>query len=273
MTTPLDGSLLDAVRDLAVLAAGRVLDVYRSPFEVVRKADASPLTEADLASHRTILEGLGDLAPDIPVLSEESAEIDFATRSAWSRYWLVDPLDGTKDFVSGNGEFTVNIALIEEHAPVLGVVAVPVTGVAYAAARGFGARRHDAQGDRALGVRRTATHPIRVAASRSHRDRKTNAFIHALGPCEDVSVGSSLKFCLLAEGAVDIYPRFGPTCEWDTAAAQVVVEQAGGRVTDVDLEPLRYNTKDSLLNPHFLAFGDRNVDWREFMPHEPAPDH
>lgn len=270
MTTPLDGPLLEAVCDLAALAAGRILDVYRSPFEVVRKADASPLTEADLASHQTILEGLGELAPDIPVLSEESADIDFATRSAWSRYWLVDPLDGTKDFVSGNGEFTVNIALIEEHAPVLGVVVVPVTGVAYAAARGLGAHRHDGNGDRALGVRRKATIPFRVAASRSHRDRKTNAFIRALGPCEEVSIGSSLKFCLLAEGAVDIYPRFGPTCEWDTAAAQVVVEQAGGQVTDIGLEPLRYNTKDSLLNPHFLAFGDRTVDWRDFMPRDSA---
>lgn len=273
MTTPLDWSLLDAVRDLAAVAAGHILDIYRSPFEVVRKADASPLTEADLASHRTILAGLNDLAPDIPVLSEESADIDFAERSGWSRYWLVDPLDGTKDFVNGNGEFTVNIALIERNAPVLGVVAVPVTGVAYAAARGLGARRHDAGGEREIVVRRRAESPFRVAASRSHRDRMTDAFIRALGPCEEISIGSSLKFCLLAEGAVDIYPRFGPTCEWDTAAAQVVVEQAGGQVTDVDLEPLRYNTKDSLLNPHFLAFGDRTVDWREFMPRDCASRH
>ena len=270
MSTTLAQPLLDAVRHLAATAAGRILDVYRSPFEVVSKADASPLTEADLASHRTIVEGLQTIAPDIPVLSEESADIGFATRSAWNRYWLVDPLDGTKDFVKGNGEFTVNIALIEEHAPALGVVTVPVSGVAYAAARGLGAHRYDADGEHMICVRGRAERPLRVAASRSHRDRTTEAFIRALGPVQEVSIGSSLKFCLLAEGAVDVYPRFGPTCEWDTAAAQCVVEQAGGRVTDVGLEPLRYNTGESLLNPHFLAFGDRSVDWREFIPFDPG---
>ena len=271
MSTTLDRALLDAVRHIAAVAAARILEVYRSPFEVARKPDASPLTEADLASHRTIVAGLRDLAPTIPVLSEESGEIDFATRSGWSRYWLVDPLDGTRDFVNGNDEFTVNIALIERHAPVLGVVAVPVTGAAYAAARNLGARRYDADGERELGVRQPATRPFRVAASRSHRDRRTEAFIRRLGRCAEVSIGSSLKFCLLAEGAIDIYPRFGPTCEWDTAAAQVVVEEAGGQVTDVELDPLRYNTGESLLNPHFLAFGDRTVDWREFIPADPVP--
>ena len=266
MSPEVDRRLLDEVRRIAAAAADRILDVYRSPFEVGRKADASPLTEADLASHRTIVEGLRALTPAIPVLSEESADADSATRATWSRYWLVDPLDGTKDFVKRNGEFTVNIALIDRHAPVLGVVAVPVTGVSYAAARGLGARRHDPEGERGLAVRRPARRPFRVAASRSHRDRTTTAFIRHLGPAEEVSIGSSLKFCLLAEGAIDIYPRFGPTCEWDTAAAQCVVEQAGGRVTDVGLEPLRYNTGESFLNPYFLAFGDPAVDWLEFLP-------
>ena len=268
MSTNIDRRLLDSVRDIATVAAGRILAVYRTPFEVTRKADASPLTEADLASHRTIVEGLRDLTPAIPVLSEESTEVEFSTRRGWTRYWLVDPLDGTRDFVNGNDDFTVNIALVERHAPVLGVVVVPVTGVTYAAARNLGARRHDADGEHRIGVRRTATPPFRVAASRSHRDRKTDAFIRGLGRCEELSIGSSLKFCRLAEGAVDIYPRFGPTCEWDTAAAQVVVEEAGGRVTDVELEPLRYNTSESLLNPHFLAFGDGTVDWREFVPRD-----
>ena len=180
MTTPLDGSLLDAVRDLAAVAAGRILDIYRSPFEVVRKADASPLTEADLASHRTILAGLNDLAPDIPVLSEESADIDFATRSGWSRYWLVDPLDGTKDFVNGNGEFTVNIALIERHAPVLGVVAVPVTGVAYVAVRGLGAltaigRRTNSSALSARARRSRSGAPSSSAFSPKERSTSTRA--------------------------------------------------------------------------------------------------
>ena len=268
MKTEADGTLLDTVREVAAQAAERVLDVYHSGFEVARKADDSPLTEADLASHRIIAARLGRLTPGIPILSEESAEeVDFATRAGWSRYWLVDPLDGTKDFVKRNGEFTINVALIEGHAPVLGVVAVPAKGIAYAAARGLGARRHDARGAVSpLAVRAPAAKPWRVAASRSHTDPRTEAFIRNLGPSERISIGSSLKFCLVAEGEIDVYPRFGPTCEWDTAAAQCIAEEAGGRVTGTDLAPLRYNTRESLLNPHFLAFGDRAVDWRKFLP-------
>ena len=277
MSQVVDRGLLDAVRRIAAAAARRILRVYHSPFEVARKADESPLTEADLASHRIIVEGLKALSPALPVLSEESADdVDFATRAGWTRYWLVDPLDGTKDFVKRNGEFTVNIALIDRHAPVLGVVAAPVTGVCYAAGRGLGARRYDPDGAASdLRVRAPAGKPWRVAASRSHMDRRTEAFIRNLGPSERVSIGSSLKFCLLAEGGVDVYPRFGPTSEWDTAAAQCVVEQAGGRVTDLGLEPLRYNTGESLLNPYFLAFGDPTVDWRAFLPgrdHPAGPD-
>ncbi len=269
MSRAVDRRLLDEVREIAAAAARRILRVYHSAFEVAHKSDESPLTEADLASHRVIVEGLQALSPAIPVLSEESADaVDFATRAGWTRYWLVDPLDGTKDFVKLNGEFTVNIALIDRHAPVLGVVAAPVTGVCYAAGHGLGARRYDAGGTSGLRVRTSAAKPWRVAASRSHADRRTEAFIRNLGPSERVSIGSSLKFCLLAEGGIDVYPRFGPTCEWDTAAAQCVVEQAGGRVTDLRLDPLRYNTGESLLNPYFLAFGDAAVDWRRFLPDE-----
>ena len=270
MSEVVDRGLLDAVRRIAADAARRVLRVYHSPFEVARKADESPLTEADLASHRTIVEGLRAVSPALPVLSEESADdVDFATRIGWTRYWLVDPLDGTREFVKRNGEFTVNIALIDRHAPVLGVVAAPVTGVCYAAGRGLGARRYDPDGATSdLRVRAPAAKPWRVAASRSHADERTEAFIRNLGPSERVSIGSSLKFCLLAEGGIDVYPRFGPTSEWDTAAAQCVVEEAGGRVTDLGLEPLRCNTRESFLNPYFLAFGDPSVDWRGFLPGE-----
>ena len=266
-------ALLDGVRDIASKASERVLEVYRSAFEVARKPDRSPLTEADLASHRIIAAELGRLTPGIPILSEESAEaVDFATRTGWSRYWLVDPLDGTKDFVKRNGEFTVNVALIEGHAPVLGVVAAPAKGIVYAAARGLGARRYGPGGAVSpLAVRAPAAKPWRVAASRSHADARTEAFIHNLGPSERISIGSSLKFCLVAEGAIDVYPRFGPTCEWDTAAAQCVAEEAGGRVTDTGLAPLRYNTRESLLNPYFLVFGDRAVDWCAFVPAPDAP--
>ena len=268
MKVEVDGSLLDAVRGIAAEAAERILDVYHSAFEVARKTDDSPLTEADLVSHRTIVEGLGRLTPDIPILSEESADIGFATRAVWTCYWLVDPLDGTRDFVKRNGEFTVNVALIERNVPVLGVVTAPATGVSYAAARGLGARRHDADGTaaRRLTVRAPAAKPWRVASSRSHADPRTEAFVRNLGPTERISIGSSLKLCLVAEGRIDLYPRFGPTSEWDTAAAQCVVTEAGGRVTGVDLEPLRYNTRDSLLNPYFLAFGDAAIDWCAFLP-------
>ena len=268
MKGEVDSALLDGVREVASAASERILEIYRGAFEVTRKADRSPLTEADLASHRIIAAGLGRLTPGLPILSEESAEeVDSATRAGWSRYWLVDPLDGTKDFVKRNGEFTVNVALIDGHAPVLGVVAAPAKGIAYAAARGLGARRYDARGAAVpLTVRTPAAKPWRVAASRSHADPRTEAFIRNLGPSERISIGSSLKLCLVAEGEIDVYPRFGPTCEWDTAAAQCVAEEAGGRVTGTDLAPLRYNTRESLLNPYFLAFGDRTVDWREFIP-------
>ena len=261
MTSAVGRSLIDAVRALAAAASERILAIYESPFAVTRKADDSPLTEADMASHRTIVTGLLELTPELPVLSEESDDVDFATRSGWNRYWLVDPLDGTKDFVKRNGEFTVNIALIEHNAPVLGVVAAPVRGVAYAGARGAGAFRFDRNGATRLAVRRPAPTTLRVAASRSHSDPRTLAFIAGLGDPDRVAIGSSLKFCLLAEGTIDVYPRFGPTSEWDTAAGQCVVEAAGGKVTGLDLAPLRYNTKESLINPYFLAFGDEAVDW------------
>lgn len=262
-------ALLDEVRRIANDASERILPIYHSPFEVERKADASLLTEADLASHRLIIERLEALTPELPILSEESADIDFATRARWERYWLVDPLDGTRDFVNRNGEFTVNIALIEHHAPVLGVVTVPVSGVAYAAARGLGAHRHAPDGGATpLAVQKPAVPPFRVAASRSHADPTTEAFIRNLGPTQRISIGSSLKFCLVAEGEIDVYPRFGPTSEWDTAAAQCVVEQAGGEVTDTLLKPLRYNTKESLLNPFFLVFGHRGAGWEQFIPPE-----
>lgn len=265
-TTIVDLPLLDAVRDIAVAASDQVFDIYHSLFEVTRKVDNSPLTKADLVSHRTIIEGLRRLTPGIPILSEESVSIDFATRASWIRYWLVDPLDGTKDFIKRNGEFTVNIALIERQVSVLGVIVVPATSVSYAAAHNLGAHHYDTNGNiTVMRVRAPAPRPWRVVASRSHADQMTKAFICNLGASEQISIGSSLKFCLLAEGRIDIYPRFGPTSEWDTAAAQCVVEEAGGCVTDMDLKPLRYNTKESLLNPYFLAFGDRSIDWRQFM--------
>jgi 3'(2'), 5'-bisphosphate nucleotidase len=254
---------LEQVVFLSAEAGRRILRIYETKFSVASKEDRSPLTEADLASHRIIVHTLASLSPGVPVLSEESAAIGFAERRRWSRFWLIDPLDGTREFVNRNGEFTVNIALIEDHQPVLGVVHVPVTDVSYFACRGLGAFKRTAEdGDIRLRVCTHAEDPLRVVGSRSHRGTSLGDFLSRVGLHEIVSMGSSLKFCIVAEGAADIYPRLGPTSEWDTAAAQCIVEEAGGKVVDLDLRPLRYNTKESLLNPHFLVFGDSSYDWR-----------
>jgi 3'(2'), 5'-bisphosphate nucleotidase len=262
---------LDALREgiiaLAREAAARILEVYDGDFAVEHKDDRSPLTAADLAAHHCIVAGLERLAPDIPVLSEESAQdVPALVRRQWSRMWLVDPLDGTREFIKRNGEFTVNIALIgEDGAPVLGVVQAPVTGVLWHGQRGRGAFRRDGDVDVAIRTRAPATASLRVAASRSHRDARTEAVMARMGEVEPMGIGSSLKFCRLAEGAMDVYPRFGPTSEWDTAAGQCVLEAAGGVVVDPRGRALRYNQRDTILNGDFLALGDPALPWRDWM--------
>ncbi|WP_028080066.1 3'(2'),5'-bisphosphate nucleotidase CysQ [Solimonas soli] len=253
---------LDAVARLAIEAGERIMAVYRSDFAVTAKQDHSPLTQADLAAHRHIVAGLTALTPALPVLSEEDADIPYATRRQWMRYWLVDPLDGTKEFVKRNDQFTVNIALIDDGAPKLGVIHAPALDVSYAAAEGIGALRWYGRGARApIRTRAVPPRPI-FAVSKSHRDAALEAFLARAPQHEAVSRGSSLKFCQIAEGSADLYPRTGPTSEWDTAAGQCIVEQAGGLVLRTpELTPLRYNEKDSLLNPTFLVFGDRAYGW------------
>jgi 3'(2'), 5'-bisphosphate nucleotidase len=256
--------LAERVATIARAAGREILEVYgqgRSHAEP--KADDSPLTEADLRSHRLIADALGALTPDIPLLSEEAARASYAERARWRRYWLVDPLDGTREFLSRNGEFTVNIALIEAHAPVLGVVHVPVTDRTYGGIPGAGAWRHTGAGEgrQLLHVAARAAEPVRVVGSRSHRGDSLERFLARLGPHEMKPVGSALKFCLVAEGAADVYPRLGPTSEWDTAAAHAVVRAAGGAVVQLDGRPLEYNTRDELLNPFFVAYGDTRRDW------------
>ena len=265
--TSIDHTLIGAIIDIAKSAAGAILEVYQTNFSVQRKADQSPVTEADLAAHEVITAGLSKLAQHWPVLSEESASIPFSHRAIWHHYWLVDPLDGTRDFVKRNDEFSVNIALIEGHCPALGVVLAPVTGICYFAARGLGAHKWLPDSSPALiRVRRCPADRLTVASSRFHRNPLTDAFIQNLGKTDMLVMGSSLKSCLVAEGRADIYPRFGPTSEWDTAAAQCVVEEAGGYLTSTRFKPLRYNTQDSLTNPAFLTFGDSSVDWRRYLP-------
>ena len=256
--------LLHQAVPLAGEAGESIMAVYGSDFLIDYKADHSPLTVADLAAHECLAAGLARLPGAYPVLSEESAEISFELRKPWETYWLIDPLDGTKEFVKRNGEFTVNIALIHRHKPVLGVVYAPVTRVCYFAAVGYGAYKQVGQGQPApIAVRVPAASPPIVVGSRSHLTEALQVYLQRLGAHEMKSIGSSLKFCLVAEGAADLYPRLGPTSEWDTAAAQAVVECAGGSVVDLRGEALRYNTKASLLNPFFLVFGDDAVDWLE----------
>jgi 3'(2'), 5'-bisphosphate nucleotidase len=260
-------SLVDPIVALAEDAGRAILEVYSTDFEVQSKDDESPLTQADLASHRWIEAGLLALTPDIPIISEESGLPDFDERGKWQRYWLIDPLDGTKEFVNRNGEFTVNIALIEKQRPVLGVVHVPVSGKTYVGCEGIGAQRRDGDAEPvAIEVASTSSEPARIVGSRSHRGASLDAYLDSLGEHDMVPMGSSLKFCVVAEGGADLYPRLGPTSEWDTAAAQAVVEQAGGRVVTLDGKPMKYNAKADILNPYFFVIGAADRDWLALLP-------
>ena len=258
-------TLLEQVIDIAEEASKEILAVYKTDFSVDHKGDASPLTAADLAANKVITARLAGLEPKLPILSEESAQLPFSERKSWRQYWLVDPLDGTREFVKRNGEFTVNIALIEDHQPILGVVWVPVTGVCYAAGKEVGALKIESDGQRnVLKTRALSREHIAVVGSRSHSNEETRAYVEKLGDVEMIGIGSSLKICMVAEGRADVYPRFGLTSEWDTAAAHCVVEQAGGRLTDTNLTPLLYNAKESILNPFFLVVGDSAHDWAQY---------
>ena len=258
--------LREGIIAIARDAAQEILAVYEGEFAVQHKDDNSPLTAADLAAHRCILRGLERLSPRIPVLSEESAnDVPTLVRRQWPVMWLVDPLDGTREFVKRNGEFTVNIALVVDGEVRLGVVQAPVTGALWHGQRGRGAFRREGARDLPIATRKPATPPLRVAASRSHRDARTEAFLARMGEVEPIGVGSSLKFCRLAEGSMDVYPRFGPTSEWDTGAGQCVLEAAGGVVVDPQGRPLRYNQRDTILNGDFIALGDPSLPWRDWL--------
>ncbi len=240
-------------------AGDAIMQIYDGAFTVQRKDDDSPLTLADLESQRIILDGLTRLTPDIPVLSEESAQAPWTERRAWRELWVVDPLDGTREFVKRNGEFTINIALVVDHEPLLGLIAAPAMGLLYWGAAGSGAFTHH------RGAAPAAIHvsqpqlPLRVVGSRSHASAETAAYLARLGPHLLDGIGSSLKFCLIAEGRADLYPRFGPTSEWDTAAGQALLEAAGGQVTRLDGHRLRYNCRESVLNGNFVAFSHSSV--------------
>lgn len=261
---------LPEVRAIARRAGTVIMEVYTGNYQVDTKQDGSPLTTADRRAHGVILSGLVTLTPDIPVLSEESEQRDHDARAQWPVFWLVDPLDGTKEFIKGNDEFTVNIALIDGGAPVLGVVHVPALETMYWAFHG---------GEACKAARQQAPQPLRVrsyrggratvVASRSHGRGALKAFLEKLrnaeGDCEIKSMGSALKICLVAEGTADVYPRLGPTSEWDTAAAHCILNVAGGRLLDPAGRELVYN-KPSILNPWFLAVGAGGYNWPRFVP-------
>lgn len=244
---------------LAKKAGEEIMTVYAQDFDVYTKEDKSPLTEADLLAHKVIVEGLAQITPDVPVLSEENADIDWSERKQWRRYWLVDPIDGTKEFIKKNGEFTVNIALIDNGKPVWGVVDAPALGKTYVggtAVDGAWVQDADSKTQIHAPVMPTGQDGWRVVGSRSHQSDEFKAFVEQYNHPEIKSMGSSLKICLIAEGEADIYPRLGPTSEWDTGAAHAVLLGAGGDVVIHETDDaLTYNQKESVLNPFFIAKG------------------
>lgn len=277
---PLGSELLDQVMDLAVMAGEAIMPFYIrvGDLRVDVKKDHSPVTEADRAADHLLQSQLPSLL-GLPVLSEETLIPSYDVRSLWEHYWLVDPLDGTREFLSGNGEFTVNIALISNGQPVLGVVYVPASGVGYGGLVGCGAFRYECDNPRAIkpdeikvrtmAEREEKGEPLTLVASRRHGSERASRLGDALsahfGETVVKPVGSSLKHCLIAEGKADLCPHFWPTSEWDTAAGQAVVEAAGGQLVDTSFNPLRYNSKTSLLNPSFYVIADRHFDWKHWL--------
>ncbi len=249
---------VNKINHIAQKAGSLISKVYQSDFAVEIKSDQSPLTEADLASHQSIVNALTKLTPNIPILSEESANIPWEERSLWDAYWLIDPLDGTKEFIKRNGEFTVNIALIHQGAPIVGVVYAPELELLYFASIDIGAWKRTSNVEATkIGVAgKPVNQSYRIMGSRSHQSEDFKDYIKQFESFNIVSMGSSLKLCYVAEGKADIYPRLGLTSEWDTAAAHAIVKFAGGECLNYETnKELKYNTKDSLLNPYFIVTG------------------
>ena len=256
-----NNELLLEICKISLLAGDEILQIYNDKIEVVQKNDLSPLTKADIASNKIILRSLEAIDNSIPVLSEESL-VNWNERKKWNKYWLVDPLDGTKEFIKKNGEFTVNIALIENNKPILGVIYIPTKSTLYFAQQNFGSFKINITSElKSLdGAKKifVSNQKIiqRVIGSRSHSNQDFDEWVKNNFPNSlIVQAGSSYKFCLIAEGSADIYPRFGPTSEWDIAAGHIIVNEAGGEVRTFDNTDIKYNTKEDLLNPHFYAIG------------------
>jgi len=257
---------LNAIVKLARDAGESIMSFYRQgETQTWTKKDDSPLTVADLASHEVIAAGLALLTPDIPVLSEESTAISWQERQQWSTYWLVDPLDGTKEFIKQNGEFTVNIALIENHQPTLAVVYAPALDKMYYASTTLGCFvSENGQTPQTLKLNSDVQQPVKVVGSRSHPSPEMAEFVAQFDDAEIVPTGSSLKFCLVAQGLATVYPRLGPTMEWDTGAGQCIAQCAGATVSLFNGDALDYNNKESLLNPLFIV-AHPSLDWKNTL--------
>ncbi|MDG2228487.1 MAG: 3'(2'),5'-bisphosphate nucleotidase CysQ [Gammaproteobacteria bacterium] len=256
----LNQNIIDEVINTSLIAGEAILDIYRTNFDIEIKKDFSPLTQADLASHEIILSSLKKLTPNIPILSEESSEIPYEQRSGWIDYWLVDPLDGTKEFINKNGEFTTNIALISENRPIFGVIYAPAIKEIYWGSHLSGSfMQISGKKPKKISVKSKASNITNVVSSRSHKSDTEEHFLNKIGDHKEHQIGSSLKFCLLASGKADIYPRFGPTSEWDIAAGDAILSYAGGGIVDSEKNNILYNIKEDLLNGSFFAFTNRET--------------
>ncbi|MCE9679745.1 3'(2'),5'-bisphosphate nucleotidase CysQ [Shewanella sp. AS1] len=258
---------------IAIEAGTAIKEIYLDgSFKKEVKSDNTPVTSADITAHKIITSALRQLTPDIPILSEEDAEIPFSERSQWQRYWLVDPLDGTGEFIAGSGDFSVIIALVEHNRPIMGIVYVPMTEVIYYAIAGLGAYKRNNKGEVRISSRQLdhgGAGSLRLAVSRRQDPHSVLKLFNQPRHCELVVLGgAALKSCLVAEGRADCYVRVGPTGEWDTGAAQIIIEEAGGQVMDLELQPLSYNERETLENPNFIVVGSTHLPWDDLLVSE-----
>ena len=263
MTKILNEDLIISTIEIAKEAGTAIAKIYNSDFDYEFKKDLSPITAADNLSHKIITKRLQKLTPEIPILSEENCEIPYKIRSQWLQYWLVDPLDGTKEFIKRNGEFTVNIALIDKNTPILGVIHIPLTYETYWGSKvkgSFYLNKNDVT-ERII-VSENHQNPIRLVASRSHPSGILNDLLEKIIDYEIIEIGSSIKFCHIASGQADCYPRFGPTSEWDTAAGEAIVKFAGGHIVTKNGNSITYNLKEDYLNPNFIVSNGRMLSER-----------
>ena len=259
----LNEQLISSTVEIAKLAGEGITEIYNSDFDYQLKKDLSPITAADNLSHIIITKRLKILAPEIPILSEENCDIPYKIRANWTKYWLVDPLDGTKEFIKRNGEFTVNIALIENNTPIFGVIHLPVTSETYWGSQVNGSFYSSGNNDvKEIRVSDNHQNPIRLVASRSHPSEMLNSLLKKIVDYEIIEVGSSIKFCHIASGQADCYPRFGPTSEWDTAAGEAIVSSAGGHVVAASGNSMKYNVKEEYLNPNFIVSNGKIISER-----------